>query len=710
MAPVISGFLVAVCSMLSPLKLRGYQQAAVSALLSPPEGVTRSLAILPTGSGKTVIFAVFIDQYLQPGKRALVLAHREELLQQACATISDSTTSLHVELEQGGTFASRGDVALSNGKDRSVVVASVQTMKGKRLSEWDPASFDAIIVDEAHHVTASGYSKILSHFGCLDERGTRLVGVTATPKRSDGIALGNVFQEVAIEYSIREMINQGHLVPIRAWRVKTKTDLSLVKSAGKGDYNVEQLEKAVDTEDRNNEIVSAYNKFANGTQCVVFCAGVSHSRRVAEQFNINGVCAEAVWGDMDVTSRAETLRRYQLGETRVLTNYAILTEGWNSPETQCIILARPTKSELVYTQMLGRGLRRHPGKNYMVAIDFADVTSGKSVVSTAGLTGLPQSFDPDGGDVLEMADALAAIDPRLHRLAKDRLSLQELGRKIASGLSAKQIDPVFFPEIDGDDSLSSLTKLRWVCLEERRWSIKAAPWATYDICVDILGQYVVTLTKTWDNTPKIVLHAGPSKDTAFKLADQDIEERYRGRIYVLLTNAKWRKEPASEKQIEVIASKTGLGVEDIEEINGGKGKLSRGDASDIIEALIEAKSARAEPGKEKEKEKVLGPNEVEIGMQGSLERYPRERVAAHGLGEVLAPAAVPFRERGLRLPDEVGVGVGAAARTPALPPLSIFPSGPDGFTTRSLDGLGARLYDAARDGKVDEVGQVKHLA
>ena len=167
MIPIFAVFLVlvsAVSSKVTPLKfkLRDYQQAAVSALLSPPEGVTRSLAILPTGTGKTVVFSALIDQFLKKGERALVLAHRGELLKQACATISNSTTSLHVELEQADTFASRGDAASSSEKDRSVVVASVQTLKGKRLAEWDPASFRLVIVDEAHHATAASYSKILN--------------------------------------------------------------------------------------------------------------------------------------------------------------------------------------------------------------------------------------------------------------------------------------------------------------------------------------------------------------------------------------------------------------------------------------------------------------------------------------------------------------------------------------------------------------------
>jgi len=208
-----------------PIELRDYQEHTITALLKPPEDVTRSLAVLPTGSGKTIIFAALLDRVLRNGERALVLAHREELLTQARDKIAFAAPSLHVEIEQAASFASRTHPtsSLFNDRERSVVVGSMQTLRGKRLKEWPADAFRIVILDEAHHATAGAYVDILTHFGCLDGL-TRLVGVTATPKRTDGIGLGAIFQEIAVEFGIRDMIRSGYLVPIRAWQVQTNID------------------------------------------------------------------------------------------------------------------------------------------------------------------------------------------------------------------------------------------------------------------------------------------------------------------------------------------------------------------------------------------------------------------------------------------------------------------------------------------------------
>src|SRR5690348_13494903 len=175
------------------IALRDYQEEAVSRLLGPPENVNRSLAVLPTGSGKTIVFAALLDRFLQSGERALVLAHREELLTQARDKIAFAAPSLHVEIEQAASFASRThpESSLFQNRERSVVVGSVQTLRGKRLKQWDTDAFKIIIVDEAHHATAGAYVDILTHFGCFDGA-TRLVGVTATPGRTDGVGLGAI--------------------------------------------------------------------------------------------------------------------------------------------------------------------------------------------------------------------------------------------------------------------------------------------------------------------------------------------------------------------------------------------------------------------------------------------------------------------------------------------------------------------------------------
>jgi len=533
--------------------------------------------VLPTGSGKTIIFAALLDRFLQNGERALVLAHREELLTQARDKIAFAAPSLHVEIEQAASFASRTHPASSlfEDRERSVVVGSMQTLRGKRLKEWEPDAFRIIILDEAHHATGGAYIDILTHFGCLGGL-TRLVGVTATPKRTDGIGLGTIFQEIAVEYGIRDMIYCGYLVPIRAWQVQTTIDLRSVKTTA-GDYAVGELEEAVNTEKRNYDIASAYEQYANGMQGVVFCAGVQHSHNVAGIFNQRSIAAEPVWGDMGREARAKALARYHSGETRVLTNYGILTEGWDAPETQCIILARPTKSELLYTQMLGRALRLHPGKEYMVAIDVADVTSGKSLVTVATLAGLPPKFDPKGGDLYDMAEGLEEIDPRLHRLTTDRETLDKVLAKVKSGMSVAEID--LFAIIARDETLSDFTGFTWLSVGEDRWSLRADKEKTYDIHVDALGRYVLTHTES-----KAVLRVNKNKKKAFAFADRFIADNHREKLFALDASARWRSAPASEKQIDLIA-KLSHGTEIPENI-------TKGDASLLIDSLMLAKKAR----------------------------------------------------------------------------------------------------------------------
>lgn len=559
------------------ITLRDYQEQTVSALLAPPEGVTRSLAVLPTGSGKTIIFAALLDRILQNGERALVLAHREELLTQARDKIAFAAPSLHVEIEQAASFASRTHPAstLFENRERAVVVGSVQTLRGKRLKEWDADAFRVIIVDEAHHATAGNYIDILTHFGCLDGL-TRLVGVTATPGRSDGVGLGAIFQEIAVEYGIRDMIASGYLAPIRAWQVESKTDLRSIKVTA-GDYAAGELEDAVNNDKRNYEIVSAYEDHAPGTQAIVFCAGVAHSHRIADIFNERSIPAEAVWGDMGREARGETLGRFQRAETRILTNYGVLTEGFDAPQTQCIILARPTKSELLYTQMLGRGLRLFPGKENMVAIDVADVAGGKSLVSVATLVGLPLKFNPKGGNVYEMVEDLEEIDPRLQRLATDRESLEKVIAKVKAGMSVAEID--LFAAIARDENLGAFSSLSWLAVGNDRWSLRADKDRTYGLHVDTLGQYVLMHMES-----RKILDTQRDRRKAFRRADRYIFEHHRDKMVFLASSAGWRSAPASDKQKELISSLSrGL------EIPEG---LTKGDASMLLETLMHAKKNR----------------------------------------------------------------------------------------------------------------------
>lgn len=432
--------------------LRDYQledrEKVVRAFLE--QGHTRVLGVWPTASGKTVMFselhleqqmASWLKQYPQEHQKILVLAHRTELLAQAAAKLAKSNPDLFIDIDQAGKQAS---------PFADVVVASIQTLtatRGKRLRRLDPDQYRIVIVDEAHHAASPSYHVVLQHFGFLppphfaqelkpekkDGKEKRLkwqrdrldrwdasyrpdrllLGVTATSKRGDNIGLEAVFQEIAFERSIREMVEKGYLCPLRAFRVLSGTSLEEVATRA-GDFAQDELAKAVNIQDRNAKAVRAYLDYAPGLKGITFCANVAHSYSMAAAFNSAGVPAAVIHGGLSEAYRAQILQAFVAGEIRMLTNCNVLTEGVDIPDIQVIIHARPTKSSLLYIQMTGRGFRIFPGKPYCVIIDIVDITRKHSLFTSPELFGLPADFDAKGQDLLEakrFVEGIAAAHP-----------------------------------------------------------------------------------------------------------------------------------------------------------------------------------------------------------------------------------------------------------------------------------------------------------
>jgi hypothetical protein len=374
------------------------------------------------------------------------------------------------------------------------------------------------------------------------------------------------------------MIARGYLVPIKAQLVESKVDLSRVRTTA-GDYAAGDLEAAVNTQDRNHAIVAAYEEHAEGMQAVTFCAGVEHAKEIARLFNDRSIPAEAVWGEMERSERTAALSRYQRRETRILTNMGVLTEGWDAPETQCVILARPTQSRLLLTQMIGRGTRLHPGKEHMLVLDVADVVAGRTLATAVTLAGLPSKFKAKGGSIFEMAEAFEEIDPRLHAQAMDRETLERILKKVKTGMSVAEID--LFATIRRDDALRAFSALSWLAIGDERWSIKADTGRTYEIHVDALGRYVLTHVESKNS---IVL--GNDKRKAFLRVDSYIHKNHRERLALLDASARWRSAPASEKQRALI-----------KELSPGEEippDLTKGDAAMLLDALMIARRARRE--------------------------------------------------------------------------------------------------------------------
>lgn len=433
------------------MKLRPYQQAALDAIDDHllDRGRRAVLLVMPTGSGKTVVFARL--PALLGARRTLVLAHRRELLDQAAAKLRATNPALQVEIEQAERSA---HVAAQ------VIVASVATIgrkDSKRLARLRPDAIDLVIVDEAHHAPAAMYRRILD--ACTD---AWIVGVTATPERGDGQGLDDVFEAIAYDVTLPELVEQGYLAPIRAWRVDTETDLAGVKRRG-GDFVEADLARVVDTDDRNALAVAAYEAYAAGKRAVVFCAGVQHAHHLAGAFSAAGHPAECVHGGMGKVRRAGVLRRFREGLCRVVTNCAVLTEGFDDPGIEAIVMARPTQSGALYRQCVGRGTRLHPGKDYLALIDLADTTR-HSIVGAATLYGVAREIDPDGEDLRTVAQRAAVEDEReLVQAAADeeraRIEAEEAKKRSWS-----------VPLFEGArDEVRRYSRLCWVAINTDRW-------------------------------------------------------------------------------------------------------------------------------------------------------------------------------------------------------------------------------------------------
>ena len=335
------------------MTLRPYQQEALDAVISKwNEGQRRLLLVLPTGCGKTIVFAKVIEHMVKSGGRVLVLAHRGELLEQAADKLYKST-GLKCAVEKAEQSCMRSFYR--------VVVGSVQTMtREKRLNQFDENYFDAIIIDEAHHCLSDSYQRVLEHFP-----GANVLGVTATPDRGDMKNLGEYFDALAYEYTLPRAIREGFLCPIKAQTIPLRLDIAGV-STSSGDFAVGELGSALDPylEQIAGEIV----RTARERRTVCFLPLVKTSQKMRDILNAHGLRAAEVNGGSD--NREQILRAFADGEFDVLCNSMLLTEGWDCPAVDCVVVLRPTKVRSLYCQMVGRGTRLAEGKKDLLLLDF----------------------------------------------------------------------------------------------------------------------------------------------------------------------------------------------------------------------------------------------------------------------------------------------------------------------------------------------------
>ena len=335
------------------MELRPYQSEAKEAIFQEwDKGVLRTLLVLPTGCGKTIVFAKVTEDCVRRGDRVLILAHRGELLDQAADKIAKATKL--------GCATEKAEQSCLGSWFR-VVVGSVQTlMREKRLGQFPADYFNTIIIDEAHHSISDSYQKILAHF---DE--ARVLGVTATPDRGDMKNLGQVFDSLAYEYTLPKAIKAGYLSPIKALTIPLKLDLSGV-SMQSGDFKAGDIATALDP--YLYQIADEMEKYCKNRKTVVFLPLVKTSQKFRDILTEKGFKAAEVNGESK--DRAEVLEAFDRGDYNVLCNSMLLTEGWDCPSVDCIVVLRPTKVRSLYSQMVGRGTRLHPGKEHLLLLDF----------------------------------------------------------------------------------------------------------------------------------------------------------------------------------------------------------------------------------------------------------------------------------------------------------------------------------------------------
>lgn len=619
--------------------LRSYQLEADAAVMAGyARGVKRGLVTLPTGLGKTVCLthAPTVLNIEKPDV-TLIVAHREELIEQTVVKVRGWNPNIWVEVE----MAERRASAMCE-----VVVASVQSLQGKRLEDFltrFARRIRLLIVDEAHHATAPTYRKLIERV--LEERSDSMVlGYTATPNRSDQVGLHAVFDEVIYHRDIKWAIDEGYLVPVACWRVRTRTSLDDVHTRA-GEFVQSELSEAVNNQGRNDTIVSAYCEHTPGKKAIVFCVDVNHARTIAQRFLDAGVEAGFAHGETPKAERREIIDRFKRGEIKVLANCALWTEGFDEPSVEVVIGARPTKSSLLYTQMAGRGLRpldevahllgptttaaqrrqliEQSAKPQAIILDVVDQASRHSLVTFPSLWGLPPSLDAQGKRITEVAKRFDELAEKNPRAARQLESFEQIATEI------DKIDQFAVPEID--EEVQASAELAWMLVSNDVYRLrlptrisatdaagnpihafdralrdaeaqakKAKKWPYRETALAMLGvraEDVVEKREMLEIASDVLNHAevflGDGKDrkplgktedlpSAFKRAEQWITNNRPLARQALSMNAPWRAAEPTDGQRNLLR-KFGTPEHML--------PRTRGEASRLIEQLLSRKKA-----------------------------------------------------------------------------------------------------------------------
>lgn len=431
------------------LTLRPYQTEARDAVIAEwDKGHRKTLLVLPTGTGKTVVFSSIIGHQVARGGRALILAHRGELLTQAAEKLL-SVTGLPCGLEKAESSSLNGNEAIT--------VGSVQTLaQESRLRRFPSDYFTDIVVDEAHHCLSDSYQRVLEHFPDAN-----ILGVTATPDRGDRKNLGQYFDSMAYEYSMEAAIRDKYLCPVKAQLIPLELDISEVKVTN-GDFSTSQIGSFL--EPYLQQIAKEMADYCRDRKTVVFLPLVHISQQFRDILNAYGFRAAEVNGNS--TDRAEILADFESGKYNVLCNSMLLTEGWDCPSVDCVVVLRPTKVRSLYQQMVGRGMRLCPGKDHLLLLDFLWMTERHDLCRPSALISkdaeIAKRIDEQMQGTADSIDLIEAEEQAERNILQERE--ETLAKELAEMRMRKRklVDPLQYAlSIAAEDLVGYVPTFAW---------------------------------------------------------------------------------------------------------------------------------------------------------------------------------------------------------------------------------------------------------
>lgn len=570
------------------MPLRDYQREILSTLMRRYRmGVRRSLVVQPTGTGKATVIAYLpkvFKELLQGNKRMLVLVHRKELVEDLAARIQRYNPELIVQIE-------RAEYKASYAAD--VVVASIPTIGklktkaepenkqdvlfdefdfsdplednwGDRIRRFEPSQFPVIVIDEAHHIHGETYVNVCKYFGVFkdDPRYNNpsklLIGFTATPGRADNKGLNAFFDEIVSKRDLLWFIEQKYLSDVECFKINTKVELDTVKTTA-GDFNIAELEKTVNTPERNELVVRKYIEHGAGLPALAFCVDIQHGVDLAAKFNEQGIQAVSLNYKTPTEERERIVADFKAGKIPVLCSATLLTEGFDATIATVALMARPTKSETLYRQMFGRVLRPHPSpeeiayrqsqgmeigyvKQFAIVLDFVDVSNRHSLTSVPSLFGLNTKFDTKGKRITEVMEEVKRVKEKNPELdltdAKSMVDLQAISEKI--DLFAKQTIP---------DELKNYSKLAWVQTGNKSYEIMLPDFVSYVVAKD----YVLDTWEVLKSVKGIRTTVARENDLgkAIKMAEAELNP---SQLTVARINAEWRVGEISDAQLRLLST------------------------------------------------------------------------------------------------------------------------------------------------------------